>query len=138
MSAITANRKPLTRGADTQITQEEARALLMVTFNLFNRWGLKDKQGRILLGQPSTRTYARWKSGEVRGDITFDVSRRLAYLIGIHKALRILYQPAERGYTWIKAPNQIFNGDSALERMLAGDVTDLALVYDYLQAELSG
>ena len=58
--------------------------------------------------------------------------------MGIHKALRHLFKEPARAYAWVKKPNAAFGGQSALERMLAGDVTDLAAVRAYLDAERGG
>ena len=45
---------------------------------------------------------------------------RLSNLMGIHKALRIIFSEAQRGYAWIKAGNAAFAGASALDVMLGG------------------
>lgn len=121
-------------GDGTKITGAEARAMIRAVFNLFQRWSVNDAQGRVLLGQPSARTYARWKKGEIAG-VPFDTKQRLSYLMGIHKAARYMFKDPERGYAWVQKPNVVFHGQSALERMLAGDVTDLAAVRDYLDAQ---
>jgi hypothetical protein len=55
--------------------------------------------------------------------------------MGIHKALRIVFAEPQRGYTWIKAPNAAFDGRSALEVMLGGELTDIMRVRRYLDAE---
>ena len=55
--------------------------------------------------------------------------------MGMHKALRILFREPERGYRWIKAPNEAFGGASALEVMLGGELTDLMRVRRYLDSE---
>ena len=79
---------PLAAGEDVQIpfgaeiTQDEAAAMLRAIFNLFMRWGVPDSEGRILLGQPSRRTYARWKSGKI-SSVPHDIKQRLSYLMGI-------------------------------------------------------
>ena len=49
------------------------------------------------------RTYRRWKAGEL-GRIDRDGKARLSNLMGIHKALRIIFREPQRGYAWIKAP----------------------------------
>ena len=49
----------------TEISDAETGALLRAFFNLMRRWALNDQQGRILLGGPAARTYARWKAGQV-------------------------------------------------------------------------
>jgi hypothetical protein len=89
------------------------------------------------LGQPSPRTYARWKAGEI-SRLPHDVRQRLSYLMGIHKALRHMFKEPQRAYAWVGKPNAAFGGQTALERMLAGDVTDLAAVRAYLDAERGG
>ena len=108
--------------------------MLRAAFNLFQRWDLSDAQGRVLLGQPSPRTYARWKAGQV-STLPHDTRQRLSYLMGVHKAARYMFKAPERAYAWMQRPNLAFHGQSALERMLAGDVTDLAAVRAYLDAE---
>ncbi len=129
---------PLTLPTDaTDITAAEAAAMLRAALNLFRLWGLDDEQGRVLLGQPSPRTFARWKAGEI-SRLPHDVRQRLSYLMGIHKALRHMFKEPQRAYAWVQRPNLAFGGQSALQRMLAGDVTDLAAVRSYLDAERGG
>lgn len=111
--------------------------MLRAVFRLFARWELSDQQGRVLLGQPAARTYARWKAEQV-SSVPHDTAARLSYLMGIHKALRYLFKDPADGYAWIRRSNRAFGGQSALERMLAGDVTDLAAVRRYLDAERGG
>ena len=121
----------------TDITAAEAAAMLRAALNLFRLWEVEDEQGRVLLGQPSPRTFARWKAGEI-SRLPHDVRQRLSYLMGIHKALRHMFKEPQRAYAWVKKPNLAFGGQSALQRMLAGDVTDLAAVRSYLDAERGG
>lgn len=116
------------------ITRAEAEAMLRAAFALFVRWGLDQGEARNLLGQPSLRTFQRWKAGQV-ADIPHDTVWRLADLMGIHKALRYMFVDPERGYRWIRQPNAAFGGQSALDRMLAGAPADLAGVRAYLDAE---
>src|SRR5262245_4160065 len=118
-------------------TQAEVDALMRAGMRLFEQWSLSDAQARVLLGDPSARTYARWKSGTL-ARVPADTARRLSYLMGIHKALRYLFKEPERAHAWIRKENTAFGGRSALERMLAGDVVDLAVVRSYLDAERGG
>ncbi len=110
--------------------------MLRAALNLFGRWDLTDEQASILLDLP-LRTFARWKAG-TPGRIDRDTRARLSNLMGIHKALRIIFQEPERGYRWIRAPNNGFGGRSALEIMLKGDLTDLMRVRRLLDAERGG
>ena len=115
-------------------TSAETAALVRAGIRLFEQWRLSDAQARRLLGDPSARTYARWKRGEA-ARVPADTARRLSYLMGIHKALRYLFKEPERAHAWVRKENTAFGGQSALERMLAGDVVDLAAVRGYLDAE---
>jgi hypothetical protein len=116
------------------VTQDEGVAMVRAAFNLFERWQLNDAQARILLGQPSASTLYRWKRGEI-GNVPSDTIWRLGDLMGIHKALRYMFDTAERGYAWVHKPNAAFGGRSALDRMLAGAPSDITAVRAYLDAE---
>ena len=59
-------------------------------------------------------------------------------LMGIHKGLRYMFREPERGYAWMRKANRAFAGQSALERMLSGEIVDLAAVRFYLDAEVGG
>jgi hypothetical protein len=58
--------------------------------------------------------------------------------MGIHKALRIIFREPQRGYGWVRMPNATFDGRSALDVMLGGELTDLMRVRRYLDAERGG
>lgn len=115
------------------ITDEEGEAMARAAVNLFRHWGITDAEACVLLGGVSKRTYARWKDGEI-GRLTIDQKTRLSVLMGIHKALRILFTEKSRVYDWVKKPNRAFGGRSALEIMLGGYLTDLFRIRHYLDA----
>ena len=116
------------------ITDEEAAALARATVNLFRAWQLSDNEARTLLGDMAQRTWARWKEGNI-GRIDRDLRARMGILMGIHKALRYLFADPARGYAWIKKPNAAFAGQSALDVMMRGEITDLIDLRGYLDAE---
>ena len=115
------------------LTDAEGATMFRAVVNLFTRWGLTDEQSATLLDMP-TRSFRRWKAGEP-GRLGRDGKARLSNLMGIHKALRIIFREPARGYAWIKAPNAAFDGRSALAVMLGGELTDLMRVRRYLDAE---
>ena len=115
------------------ITDAEGTAMVRAAVNLFRHWGITDAEACILLGGISKRTYARWKEGEI-GRLSVDQKTRLSVLMGIHKALRVLFTEKRRVYEWVKKPNRAFSGRSALEVMLGGFLTDLFRVRHYLDA----
>jgi hypothetical protein len=110
---------------------------LRAFFRLVGLWGLSVEQARLLLGRPSRATLYNWKAGRVRS-VPYDMLRRISYLLGIYKALQILYRDPQLADAWISRPNAAFGGQSALERMLAGDLTDLAAVRAHLDAARGG
>lgn len=118
------------------ISDAEAAALFRATVNLLRLWGVTDDDAAILLDMP-VRSYRRWKAGEI-GRIDRDGKARLSNLMGVHKALRLIFQDPQRGYAWIKAANTAFGGRSALDVMLGGELTDLMRVRRYLDAERGG
>ncbi|MCF6114606.1 MbcA/ParS/Xre antitoxin family protein [Mesorhizobium muleiense] len=118
----------------TLITDEEAGALARTTVNLFKVWNLSDAEACTLLGGMSSRTWARWKDGNI-GRIDRDLRMRMAHLMGIHKGLRYLFKDPARGYAWIRKPNSAFGGQSALDLMLRGDMSDLSALREWIDAE---
>jgi hypothetical protein len=106
-------------------------------FRLAGLWSLTMEEARVLLGRPSRARLYNWKAGRVRG-LPHDTVQRISYLLGIHKALQILYSDPTLADTWIRRANTAFGGQSALERMLAGDVVDLAAVRAHVDAARGG
>jgi uncharacterized protein (DUF2384 family) len=99
-------------------------------------WRLSDNDAAALLDLP-VRTFARWKAGAI-GRIGRDQKARLSNIMGIHKALRIIFREPDRAYGWIRASNSAFGGRSAIDVMLSGELTDLMRVRRYLDAERGG
>lgn len=118
------------------ISDAETAAMFRAVLNLFRLWGVAEDQAAVILDL-SPRTYARWKAGAL-GRIGRDGKARLSNLMGIHKALRLIFREPSRGYAWIKAPNAAFGGRSALDVMAGGELTDLMRVRRYLDAERGG
>lgn len=116
------------------ITDDEAGALARATPNLFKAWNLTDAQACVLLGGMSARTWARWKDGAI-GRVDRDLRMRMAHLTGIHKGLRYLFREPARGYAWIARPNAAFGGQSALDMMLRGELSDLSAIREWLDRE---
>lgn len=125
---------PVPPGPD--FSDAEIHAMQRAVINLFDRWGVGDDQAAVLLGGIAPRTYQRWKTGQY-GRVGPDLAARLSNLMGIHKALRLLFRDPRRGYGWIKRPNETFGGRPALEVLLGGQLTDLMRVRRHLDAARS-
>jgi hypothetical protein len=99
-------------------------------------WNLSVAEQLVLLGLSSRSTYFKWrKDPEAR--LPRDTLERISYLLGIYKALQVLLPNTGAADAWVRQPNEAppFGGRSALERMLSGNVSDLYLVRQYLDAE---
>lgn len=111
----------------------DAVAAVRGAFGIFDAWCVGGEDARAILGAPPERTFYSWRKGEgVR--VPADTLRRIGYLAGIYKALQILYSDPRLADSWVQRPNRAFGGQTPLQRMRAGDVTDLAAVRSYLDA----
>lgn len=111
---------------------------LRTFFNIAEAWGLNRTEQRRLLGDPPTTTFHRWQRGTT--EVGRDVLERLSYVLGIYKALQILFPVPAQADGWLRRPNAapLFGGRSALERMLSGNVADLYVVRSYLDGQRGG
>ena len=87
----------------------------------------------------ASSTFYKWKGGDVT-TLPQDVLERISYIFGIYSALQVLLPKPEAADGWIKKPNTapLFGGKSALDRMLSGQVADLYVVRQYLDAQRGG
>src|SRR5919204_687834 len=78
-------------------------AALKAFFNIAARWKLRDEDARALLGGVSNGPYYQMKRNPQR---TLDVDRltRVSYLVGIFKALNVLYSEPLAD-AWVQRPN---------------------------------
>ena len=114
---------------------ESIAAGLRAFFEIKEKWQLSYEEAKTLLGQPGKSTYYNWQKGHV-GDVVhrMDLATRLSYVLGIFRALNEIYEQAELADAWVRRPNAAFGGQSALDRMLGGQVVDLARVREYLDS----
>lgn len=117
-----------------------ASVLLPAIFNIFSEWNLKGSQQMILLGLSNEKTLYNWKSQPEKAKLTRDLLERTSYILGIYKSLQILLPDRTLSDQWLSTPNDnpLFNGTAPLDRLLAGQVVDLATVRNFLDAERGG
>ena len=135
---------PLPRRAAHESAVKQSHAdlsgpALRTFFRIADAWRLGVDEARKLLGDPPRSTYFLWKkSGE--GQLSRDTLERVSYILGIYKALQILLPQQEAADAWIRKPNAAppFGGKTALDRMLSGNVADLYVVRQYLDAQRGG
>jgi len=124
---------------DPEVRRRVSGPAMRSFFNLAAKWNLSVNQQRGLLGWPAPSTYHKYKSGQV-GILSFDTLTRISLLLGIYKALHILYSQAELADGWIKLrnANPIFGGKSPLDLMLDGGIDGLFTVRRLLDARRGG
>jgi len=113
---------------------------LRAFFNIARDWDLSAEEQIVLLGSPGRSTYFKWKSAPQTARLGRDTLERLSLLLGIYKSLQILLPQPGAADTWVKRPNSAppFGGRRALDRMLAGNISDLVAVRQYLDAMRGG
>ncbi|MDP4574119.1 DUF2384 domain-containing protein [Qipengyuania sp. G39] len=112
------------------------RVALRAFFKIAKVWGLTDDEQLSILGQPDQATFDAWRHGE-GPTLPRDTLERISYVLGIFQGINTLLPDKEIAAAWVRQPNDapIFDGISALDRMTAGNVSDLLVVRQYLDAE---
>lgn len=128
----TGARQPATGLAEEQ-ERQKGKVALKAFFAITDAWNCTPEEQRNLLGGVGKTTYYRYRNLPAI-QLPRDTLERISYLMGIYKALRILLPNETQANDWVRRPNQgePFQGQSALNRMLAGRVIDLADVRRYL------
>lgn len=102
-------------------------------FRIMDAWDVSDAEARVLLGSPSRSSFYNYKRSQ-GGALSTDALERVSYVLGIYKALQLLFPNREQADAWMRKPNAAFGGRSALAHALGGKVVDLAAVRTYLDA----
>ena len=129
---------PLVDLGDRAARERLSRPALRAFFNIMGRWQVRDEDARALLGGVTNGPYYELKR---RPDRVLDVDRltRVSLLIGIFKALNVLYSEALAD-RWVHLPNtnRVFGGVSPLAYMLQGGLPALLNVRRLLDARRAG
>ncbi|MFL6709006.1 MAG: MbcA/ParS/Xre antitoxin family protein [Massilia sp.] len=115
-----------------------SKSALKGFFKLAASWQIRDDDARELLGGLSSSSFYEWKKNPERV-LEVDRITRISYLLGIYKALHILYgdQLADQ---WVQLPNSnpVFAGRTPLAQMLAGGLLAMQTVRKLLDARRGG
>jgi hypothetical protein len=102
------------------------------------QWNLRDDDTRVLLGGMSTGSFYTLKHQRAK---TLDVDQftRVSLLVGIYKALNILYSQ-KLADAWMTLPNTnpIFGGDLPLNYLKKGGIPAFLRVRQLLDARRGG
>lgn len=129
-TAASAPRRPASEPDRKDLTGPALRTF----FRIADAWGLREAEQMKLLGLESRSTFQTWKRGAVAA-IPRDALERISYVMGIYKGLKLLL-PATAD-EWVRKPNTapMFGGRPAIERMTSGNVADLFVVRQYIDAQ---
>lgn len=129
------------RAAPAPRTDLHSRAsrerLARMVAQLLEHWRLSAVDQATLLGLSanSRSTVARYRRGEPLADSP-DLLARAGHLLGIHKALRILFpRDLDLVYRWVSAPNRRFGGEAPLAVMRRHGYEGILAVRRYLDFE---
>lgn len=129
---------PPTDVSDKATRERLSPSAIRAFLNVMARWGVKDEDARALLGGMSNGPFYDMKR---KPDRVLDADRlmRVSYLIGIFKALNILYSEALAD-RWVQLPNtnRIFAGQTPLAYMIRGGLPAMQTVRRLLDARRGG
>jgi hypothetical protein len=115
-----------------------SRSALKAFFNIMEKWRVRDEDARLLLGGISNGPFYEMKKNP---DKVLDADKltRISYLVGIFKALNILYSE-KLADAWIQLPNanRIFGGQTPLAFMIRGGIGAMEIVRRLLDARRGG
>ncbi len=124
--------------SDIKVRQRLSAAAVTGFLQIMGRWRMKDPDARQLLGGISTGSYYGWKKQPKR-ILDQDTLIRISLLIGIFKALNILYSEALAD-AWITLPNRnsMFRGSTPLAYMIQQGQPGMVHVRQLLDARRGG
>ena len=115
-----------------------SKSALTGFFKLTAAWQLRDEDARELLGGLGASSFYDWKKNP---DRVLEVDRitRVSYLLGIYKALHILYgDKLADEWVHLANSNQVFAGRTPLAYMLGGGLIAMQTVRKLLDARRGG
>lgn len=129
---------PLADLASKDQREQLSPAAIRTFFNIMTRWDIRDEDARMLLGGVSNGPFYDMKKNPDRV-LDTDKLTRISYLIGIFKALNILYSE-KLADKWIQLPNSnpIFGGQTPLTYMMRGGLPAMQTVRRLLDARRGG
>src|ERR1700760_4239758 len=129
---------PLVDLTSKQERERLSPAAVRTFFNIMTRWNIRDEDARVLLGGMSNGPFYDMKKSPER---VLDADRltRISYLVGIFKALNILYSETLAD-KWVQLANSnpIFGGLTPLAYMMKGGQSAMQTVRRLLDDRRGG
>lgn len=106
-------------------------------FRIADAWRLSVSEQRAALGNVSRQTLYNWKEHPESARLSDDLLDRISYILGIYKALHILFTRPEQADSWIRRPNEAipFGGRPAADILFSGRMEDLIRIRRYLDGQ---
>ncbi len=123
---------------DAKTRKRLSHAAIEVFFRMIEMWQLRNEDGRALLGGISNGRYFELKRSH-RGTLTQDELTRISLLIGIFKALNILFSQ-KLAQQWISRANSnpMFHNEPPLLALTRGGVPGMLSVRRLLDSRRGG
>lgn len=124
--------------SDKRVQERLSRTAVPTFFKIAQTWRLRDESARQLLGGLSNGVFYQLKRGQKKV-LDQDKLTRISLLLGIFKALNILYG-RKLADSWITLANSnpMFEGEMPLAYMIKGGVPALVRVRQLLDARRGG
>lgn len=102
-------------------------------------WRLTSAETCALLGDVSERTWFRMKKGDWSGSLSQDVLTRISAVVGLFKALRLLFSEPLCD-EWVRLPNNgpLYRGRRPLDVMIEGGIPAMLEVRRHIDALRGG
>lgn len=120
---------------DPAIRRRLSAPALRTFFQVARAWQLSAAEERAVLGWPPSSTFHKYKSGDA-GVLSFDTLTRISLVLGIYKALQVLYPEAAFADRWIRMPNAnaLFGGHPPIAFLVDSGIDGLFQVRRLLDA----
>lgn len=118
-----------------KVRETMSGSAIRLFLKLADLWDLSVDHRCVLLGGISRQTYHNWQNGKVRV-LSRDQLERVSLLLGVHKALKLIFTDAAASLRWLQNANTDFPfaKESPLDLALRGSVNDLYALRRYLDA----
>jgi len=121
------------------VPSDVAAAGLRTFFRIADAWRMSLAEQRAALGNVAKQTLYNWREHPDASRLSDDQLDRLSYVLGIYKALHIIFTRPEQADSWIRRPNEAppFGGKPAAATMFSGKMEDLMRVRRYVDGARS-
>ncbi len=135
--------EPVAQEIDADARRRVSGPGLRTFLTISDRYGITTQDRISLLGEPSKSTYHEWvrKARDAAPlALPLDTLTRISGVLGIHKALGILFPIEAEAMTWLKGPHrgEVFGGQAPVEVMIGGGLDGILTVRRYLDAWRGG